>query len=69
MNATQHLQAKLWALKGSVTKLFKKVEDLISADLEGITSESVTEARKLMAVTTLGQLQTKHDQIVDRRCG
>jgi len=65
MDATQCLQAKRQALKGSVTKLFTKVEDMIYADLEGVTSESITEARKLMAVTTLGQLQTKRDQIVE----
>ena len=65
MDENQRLHSKWRGLKGRVTKLIAKVEDMISADLEGISSESITEPRKLMAVTTLAQLRTKRDQIIE----
>ena len=48
-----------------MTKLIAKVEDMISADLEGVNSPTVTESRKLMANTILSQLWTKRDQIME----
>jgi len=47
------------------TYLGVDVQDMISSDIEGISSKSVTESRKLMAVTTLARLLTKQDQIAE----
>jgi len=63
MDENQRLHSKRQGLKGSVTKLTAKVEDIISTDLESISEESITESRKLMASTTLAQLRAKRDQI------
>ena len=65
MDENQRLHSKRRGLRGSVTKLSTKVEDIISTDLEGISKESVSESRKLMAATTLAQLRTKRDQIAE----
>jgi len=48
-----------------VTKLITKVEDMLSADFEGVNAQTVTESRKLMPDTTLSQLRTKRDQIME----
>ena len=65
MDENQCLHSKRRGLKGSVTKLTAKVEDIISTELESISKESVTESRKLMASTTLAQLRAKRDQIAE----
>ena len=65
MDENQRIHSKRRGLKGSVTKLTAKVEDIIFTDLGSISNESVTESRKLMASTTLAQLQAKRDQVVE----
>ena len=42
MSEFQRLQVKRRGIKASVTKLITKVEDMISADLEGINTQSVS---------------------------
>ena len=44
-------------------KLLGKIEDLLSTDLEGINSQSIKEAMKLVADTTLSHLKSKRNQI------
>ena len=41
-----------------------KVEDMLSTDLEGVGTQSVSKATKLLAETTLTQLKVKNKQIV-----
>ena len=65
MSEVQHLQAKRRGIKASVTKLITKVEDMISADLEDVSTQSVSESRKLLAETTLVQLKHKKGQIME----
>ena len=65
MSELQRLQAKCRGIKASVTKLIMKVEDVISADLEGVSTQSVSESRKLLAETTLVQLKHKKGQIME----
>ncbi|XP_065901997.1 uncharacterized protein [Dysidea avara] len=65
MSELQRLQAKRRGIKASVTKLITKVEDMISADLEGVSTQYVSESRKLLAETTLVQLKHKKGQIME----
>ena len=65
MSELQHLQAKRRGIKASVTKLITKVEDMISANLEGISTQSVSES----AETTLTQLKHKKGHIMDDAIG
>ena len=65
MDDIQRLHSKRRGIKGCITKLLAKVEDMISADLEGVNSQSVKESRKLVATTTAIQLRDKHAQIAE----
>ncbi|XP_065916009.1 uncharacterized protein [Dysidea avara] len=65
MENIQRLRTRRRATKSSVTKLLGKVDGILSADLEGVNSQSVKEAAKLMADTTLCQLKAKQGQLVE----
>ena len=65
MENIQCLRTRRRATKSSVTKLLGKVDGILSADLEGVNSQSVKEAAKLMADTTLCQLKAKQGQLVE----
>ena len=41
------------------------MKHMISADLEGINSQSITESQKLTATTILAQLKDKREQIAE----
>ena len=58
------LRVKRRGLKGSITKLMGKVEQALSADLETVNAESVTEAQRVTITTTINQLKTKLKQII-----
>ena len=45
-------------------KLITKVEDMMSVDLEGISSQTVSESHKLLAETTLAHLKQIKGQIL-----
>jgi len=61
----EHLNLKCRGIKASTIKLLAKVEDMLSTDLENISIQSVSEAKKLLAETTLTQLKAKRQQIVE----
>ena len=63
MDDIQRLHSKRRGIKGNITKLLAKVENMISADLEGVNSQSIKESRKLVATTT--QLRDKRAQIAE----
>ena len=65
MREYQCLQVKCRGIKASITKLIAKVEDLISANLEGVSTQSVSASQKLQAKTTLAQLKRKKEQIME----
>ena len=65
MSELQRLQAKCHGIKASITKLITKVEVMISTDLECVSTQSVSESRKLLAETTLAQLKQKKGQIME----
>ena len=65
MSELQHLQAKHRGIKASIIKLITKVEDMISADLEGVSNQSVSESRKLLTEITLAQFKHKKGQIME----
>ena len=65
MDETQCLYTKCRGIKASVTKLIAKVETMISADLESVSTKSVSESRKLLAETTLTQLKVKKEQVME----
>ena len=65
MEDIQRLRTRQCATKFSVTKLLGKVDGILSADLEGINSQSLKKAVKLMADTTLCQLKAKQGQLVE----
>ena len=61
----ERLNLKRRGIKASTTKLLAKVEDMLSTDLEGVSTQSVSEGKKLLAETTLTQLKAKKEQIVE----
>ena len=63
MDEAQRLRAKRRGLKGSVTKLLAKVDDILSAELATINLSSTPESRRLLASTTVTQLTAKKNQI------
>lgn len=63
MDETQRLRAKRRGLKGSVTKLLTKVDDILSTELATVNLSSTPESRRLLASTTVMQLTTKKNQI------
>ena len=63
MDEVQRHRVKRRGLKGSVTKLLTKVEDMLSAELETIHLDSTLESRRLLVSTTVAQLTAKMDQI------
>jgi len=65
MKDAQRLQTKRCATESSVTKLLGKVDGILSIDLEGVRSQSVKEAVKLTANTTLYQLKAKQGQLIE----
>jgi len=56
-------RVKRHGLKGSVTKLLAKVEDVLSAELETVNLDSTPESQRLLAATTATQLTAKKSQI------
>ena len=64
MDDLQCLKTRRFAAKSSMTKLLSKVDGVLSAELESINSQSVNEETKLMAESTLRQLQAKQSQFV-----
>jgi len=65
MDESQRLRTKRRGIKASVTKLIAKVETMISADLESVSTKSVSESRKVLAETTLMQLKVKKEQVME----
>ena len=63
MDESQRILAKRRGLKSSVTKLLGKIEDMTSVEIEHVSSESVTESRRLTITTILAQIRAKRDQI------
>ena len=63
MDEAQRLRAKRRGLKGSVTKLLAKVDDILSAELATVNLSSTPESRRLLASTTVTQLTAKKNQI------
>jgi len=63
MDEVLRLKAKQRGLKGSVTKLLTKVENVLSADLATTNLSSTSESRRFLASTTLTQLTAKKTQI------
>ena len=63
MDESQRILAKQRGLKSSVTKLLGKIEDMTSVEIEHVSSESVTESRRLTVTTILTQIRGKRDQI------
>jgi len=61
----ERLNLKRWGIKASTTKLVVKVKDMLSTDLENVSTQSVSEAKKLLAETMLTQLKAKRQQIVE----
>ena len=61
----KRLISKRRGIKASVTKLITKVEDMVAADLDTVSSQTVSTSRKLLGETTLTQLKAKKDQIVE----
>jgi len=47
----------------TIMKLINKVKDVMSTDLEGISNQTVSEPKKLLAETTLAHLKQKKGQI------
>jgi len=64
MDDLQHLKARRRAAKSSVSKLLSKVDSVLSMEIEGVNSQSVKEKTKLMANSTLRQLQAKQSQFI-----
>ena len=52
-------------LRGSVTKLIGKVEDVSTTELEIVNTESVPESRRILASTTVEQMKTKFPHIAE----
>ena len=65
MDESQRLRTKCQGIKASVTKLIAKVETVISANLESVSTKSVSESWKVLAETTLTQLKVKKDQVME----
>ena len=65
MDECQRLNSKRRDIKASATKLITKVEDMMSANLEGISNQTVSESKKLLAETTLAHLKQKKGQILE----
>jgi len=63
MAEVQRNRVKRRGLKGSVTKLLAKVEDILSAELETVNLNSTPEFWRLLAATTATQLTAKKSQI------
>ena len=63
MDEAQRLRIKRRGLKGSVTKLLAKTNDILSVELETVNLNSTSQARRLLASTTVTQLTAKKDQI------
>ena len=51
--------------QGQHNKLLTKEEDMLCTDLEGVSTESVPEGKKLLAETMLTQLKVKKEQVVE----
>ena len=65
MEELQRLRARRRGLKASVTKLLAKIEEIVPAELENITSESLVESRRVTVSTAIEQLRTKREQITE----
>ena len=65
MENCQPFNYKCCGLKASTTKLIAKVKDMLSADLEGVTTQTNPEAKMLLAETTLAHLKHKKDQVLE----
>ena len=63
MDESQRILAKRRGLKSSITKLLGKIEDMMSVEIEHMSSESITESRWLTVTTILAQIRAKGDQI------
>ena len=63
MDEVQRHRVKRRGLKGSVTKLLSKVEDVFSKELEAVNIDSIQESQRILVSTTVTQLNTKVDQI------
>ena len=61
MDESQHLHTKCRGIKAGVIKLTVKVETMISADFESVSTKSVSESQKVLAETTLTQLKVKKE--------
>ena len=61
MDDLKRLISKCWGIKASVTKLITKVEDMVAADLDTISAQTVSTSNKLLGETTLTQLKPKKD--------
>ena len=65
MEELQCLRARRRGFKASVTKLLAKIEDIVPAELENVTSESIAESRRVTVSTAIEQLRTKREQITE----
>ena len=65
MEELQRFRARRRGFKASVTKLLAKIEDIVPAELENVTSESVVESRRVTVSTAIEQLRTKREQITE----
>ena len=63
MDEAQRHQVKRRGLKGSVTKLFSKVEDMLSTELEAVNIDSTQESQRILVSPTVTQLNAKIEQI------
>ena len=63
MEELQRLRARRRGFKASVTKLLAKIEDIVPAELENVTSESIVESRRVTVSTAIEQLRMKREQI------
>ena len=61
MEELQCLHARRRGLKASVTKLLAKVEEIVPAELENITSESVVESQRVTVSIAIEQLRMKRE--------
>ena len=65
MEEHKRLRVKRCGLKGSITKMTEKVHEALSAELETVNMESISESRRILVSTTTEQLRTKLKQIIE----
>ena len=63
MDEVQRHQVKRRRLKGNVTKLLSKVEDVLSTEPEAVNIDSTQKSQRILVSTTVTQLNANIDQI------